>query len=81
MHIVTADNHPLEEWRPGVETRMLVSAIPAHRKHGFRNADTGILHVHAVLSSSIFEMSVCQRMEIFKDMSMIKNRPWAARSK
>ena len=114
MHIVTADAQLREEWRPGVETRMLVSAltgaaelcifeqwvapakgprthshpveevltilageadmwiddqhailtagqsllIPAHRKHGFQNVGTGMLHIHAVLSSPIFEMSV-----------------------
>jgi mannose-6-phosphate isomerase-like protein (cupin superfamily) len=114
MHIVTADAHPREEWRPGVETRMLISAqtgarqlcifeqwvaadfvslvlshsveevltvlageaalwiddrhavlnagqsllIPAGRKHHFRNAGNGILHIHAVLSSPIFEASV-----------------------
>src|SRR5262245_36682052 len=111
MQIVTADAHPREEWRPGVETRMLISAltgaeqlcifeqwvqpgkgtpvhshpveevltvlageaamwiddrhanlragqslvIPANRKHGFRNAGSGLLHIHAVLSSAIFE--------------------------
>lgn len=114
MLIVTADAQPREEWRPGVETRMLVSAltgarqlcifeqwvapakgtpvhshpveevltvlageaamwiddqhavlkagqalvVPAHRKHGFRNAGTGILHMHAVLSAPIFEALV-----------------------
>jgi mannose-6-phosphate isomerase-like protein (cupin superfamily) len=114
MHIITADAHPREEWRPGVETRMLISAligaqqlcifeqwvapakgtpvhshsveevltvlageaamwiddrdavleagqslvIPAHKKHGFRNVGSGILHVHAVLSSPIFEAFV-----------------------
>lgn len=111
MHIVTADIQPREEWRPGVETRMLMSAlsgatqlcifeqwvapakgtpvhshpveevltvlageaamwiddqhavlkagqsllVPAHRKHGFRNAGSDMLHMHAVLSSPIFE--------------------------
>jgi|SRR5262245_13590677 quercetin dioxygenase-like cupin family protein len=114
MLIVTADAQPREEWRPGVETRMLVSAqtgakqlcifeqwvapakgtpvhshpveevltvlageaamwsddwhavlksgqslvIPAQTKHAFRNAGTGLLHIHAVLSSPIFEASV-----------------------
>jgi quercetin dioxygenase-like cupin family protein len=114
MQIVTADAQPREEWRPGFETRMLISAltgakqlcifeqwvqpakgtpvhshpveevltvlageaamwiddrhailktgqslvIPAHRKHGFRNAGSGILHIHAVLSSPIFEAAV-----------------------
>jgi mannose-6-phosphate isomerase-like protein (cupin superfamily) len=113
MHI-TADAHPREEWRPGVETRMVISAlteakqlcifeqwvapakgtpvhshaveevltvlageaamwiddrhamlkagqslvVPAGRKHGFRNAGSGILHIHAVLSAPIFEASV-----------------------
>jgi quercetin dioxygenase-like cupin family protein len=102
---------PLERWRPGVETRMLVSAsngasqlcifeqwiapqtgapthahsfeevltvlegepemwldeqrtvvsagqsfvVPAGRKHGFRNAGTTTLHIHAVLASPVFE--------------------------
>jgi mannose-6-phosphate isomerase-like protein (cupin superfamily) len=114
MYVITADAHRLEEWRPGVETRMLMSAltgakqlcifeqwvapakgppthshpveevlaivsgeadmwiedehatlaagqsllIPAHKKHGFRNVGTGILHIHAVLASPIFEMSI-----------------------
>jgi quercetin dioxygenase-like cupin family protein len=114
MQIVTAEAQPREEWRPGFETRMLISAltdstqlcifeqwvrpgngtplhshpveevltvlageaatwiddrhamlkagqslvIPAHRKHGFRNAGSGILHIHAVLSSPIFEAEV-----------------------
>lgn len=31
--------------------------IPAGRKHGFRNIGSGLLHVHAVLASSIFEAS------------------------
>ncbi|PBC08933.1 cupin [Mesorhizobium sp. WSM3859] len=31
--------------------------IPAHRKHGFRNLGTALLHVHAVLASPIFEAS------------------------
>ncbi|AZO13222.1 cupin domain-containing protein [Mesorhizobium sp. M3A.F.Ca.ET.174.01.1.1] len=31
--------------------------IPAHREHGFRNIGSGVLHVHAVLASSIFEAS------------------------
>ena len=29
--------------------------VPAGRLHGFRNAGTGTLHVHAVLASPIFE--------------------------
>jgi mannose-6-phosphate isomerase-like protein (cupin superfamily) len=29
--------------------------VPAHRKHGFRNVGEGVLHMHAVLASSIFE--------------------------
>ena len=29
--------------------------VPAHRKHGFRNAGTATLHMHAVLASSFFE--------------------------
>ena len=114
MHIVVAEVQPREEWRPGVETRMLISAltgakqlcifeqwvapargtpvhshpveevltvlageaamwiddqhavlrtgqsllVPPHKKHGFRNAGTGILHMHAVLSSPVFEAFV-----------------------
>ena len=114
MHIVVADAQPREEWRPGVETRMLMSAvtgatqlcifeqwvaptkgtpmhshtveevltvlegeaamwideqhavlkagqsllIPARRKHRFRNAGDGILHMHAILASPVFEALV-----------------------
>ncbi len=29
--------------------------VPAHRAHGFRNIGAGVLHMHAVLASSIFE--------------------------
>ncbi|SJM27886.1 cupin domain-containing protein [Mesorhizobium delmotii] len=29
--------------------------VPAHRKHGFRNASFETLHIHAVLASPIFE--------------------------
>ncbi|MGY8667120.1 cupin domain-containing protein [Bradyrhizobium sp. UFLA05-109] len=106
-----SDPSALEEWRPGVKTRMLASArtgatalcifeqwvapgagapthshtveevltvregeaeiwlegdgvrvtagqsvlVPAGRRHGFRNAGTTTLHVHAVLASAIFE--------------------------
>ncbi|WP_245456450.1 MULTISPECIES: cupin domain-containing protein [unclassified Mesorhizobium] len=31
--------------------------IPAHRRHGFRNIGSGMLHIHAVLASPIFEAS------------------------
>lgn len=111
MKIVAHGDQLREEWRAGVETRMLVSArngatqlcifeqwlapgtgapthkhpveevltviageaemwvdekhivltggqsliVPAHRKHGFRNAGSATLHMHAVLASSIFE--------------------------
>lgn len=111
MTVVDQRNLPLERWRPGVQTRMLVSAgngaaqlcifeqwiepgtgapthahpveevltvlegeaemwlderrtvvsagqsliVPAGRKHGFRNAGTATLHVHAVLASPVFE--------------------------
>jgi quercetin dioxygenase-like cupin family protein len=114
MHVVTAQAQPSEEWRPGVETKMLISAligaqqlcifeqwvapgkgtpthshpveevltvlageaamwiedrhavltagqsllVPAHKKHGFRNAGTSTLHMHAVLASPIFEASI-----------------------
>ena len=111
MKIIAPEDMPLEAWRPGVETRMLVSAVngaaqlcifeqwvtpgvgapthahpveevltvlegeaemwmdaervtvsagqslivPARRNHGFRNSGKGMLHLHAVLASSIFE--------------------------
>lgn len=29
--------------------------VPAGRKHGFRNAGTATLHIHAVLASPVFE--------------------------
>jgi mannose-6-phosphate isomerase-like protein (cupin superfamily) len=29
--------------------------VPANRRHGFRNVGRDVLHVHAVLASSIFE--------------------------
>ncbi|WP_314962489.1 cupin domain-containing protein [Bradyrhizobium cosmicum] len=29
--------------------------VPAHRKHGFRNSGTAMLHVHAVLAAPAFE--------------------------
>ena len=111
MKTVTHQNDAWETWRPGVETRMLVSAVngaaqlcvfeqrvmpgvgapthrhpveevltvregeaemwiedervtvrfgqslivPAGRMHGFRNSGEGMLHVHAVLASPVFE--------------------------
>ena len=111
MKAVTHQSDAWEAWRPGVETRMLVSAVngsaqlclfeqrvmpgvgapthrhpveevltvregeaemwiehqrvtvksgqslivPAGRMHGFRNSGEGILHIHAVLASPIFE--------------------------
>jgi mannose-6-phosphate isomerase-like protein (cupin superfamily) len=122
MHVVTSQAQPREEWRPGVETRMLISAltgaqqlcifeqwvapgkgtpphshpveevltvlsgeaamwiedrhavltvgqsllVPAHKKHGFRNAGTVILHMHAVLASPIFEASIDGRDELVR---------------
>jgi len=113
MQISDPDDRPLEQWREGVQTRMVVSAangatqlcvfeqwvapgkgapthshtveevltvregeaemwlgeermtvragqsliVPAGRLHGFRNAGTGTLHVHAILASPIFEMT------------------------
>lgn len=112
-------DHPREEWRPGVETRMLISAltgakelcifeqwvapgagtpvhahpveevltvlsgeaemwlddrsaivtagqsliVPALRRHRFRNSGTGMLHIHAVLASPVFEAQVEGREE------------------
>ena len=62
-------SHPVEELltvREGEaemwfgETRTLMRAgqslvVPAGRLHGFRNAGTGMLHIHAILASPIFE--------------------------
>ena len=111
MQISDPGDRPLEQWREGVQTRMITSArngaaqlclfeqwvapgngapthshsveevltvrdgeaemwigeermvvragqslvVPAGRLHGFRNAGTGTLHIHAVLASAIFE--------------------------
>ena len=111
MKVIAPQDMPLEAWRPGVETRMLVSAVngatqlcifeqwvapgagtpthahpveevltvlegeaemwmdeqrvivpagqslivPAGRQHGFRNAGTATLLIHAVLASPMFE--------------------------
>ena len=35
--------------------------VPAGCKHGFRNAGSGTLHMHAVLASSIFEAAYDDR--------------------
>ena len=62
-------SHPVEEVltvREGEaemwidEERIILSAgqtlvVPAARKHGFRNAGTATLHIHAVLASAVFE--------------------------
>lgn len=32
MHFIDPQNHPREEWRPGVETRMLISALTGARE-------------------------------------------------
>lgn len=29
--------------------------VPAHRKHGFKNIGSDVLHIHAVLASAVFE--------------------------
>src|ERR1700749_4892399 len=64
--------HPVEERRHVREgesemwideARTLVRAgqsliVPAPRLHGFRNAGTGTLYVHAILASPIFEQIV-----------------------
>ena len=111
MQISDPGDRPLEQWREGVQTRMVISAangatqlcvfeqwvapgkgapthshpveelltvregeaemrlgearrlvragqslvVPAGRLHGFRNAGTGTLHIHAILASPIFE--------------------------
>jgi mannose-6-phosphate isomerase-like protein (cupin superfamily) len=113
MQISDPGDRPLEQWREGVQTRMVISAangatqlcvfeqwvlpgkgapthshtmeevltvregeaemwidetrtlvragqsliVPARRLHGFLNAGTGTLHVHAILASPIFEMT------------------------
>ena len=113
MNIIEPRDRALEQWRAGVETRMVVSAqsgaahlcifeqwvapghgapthshpveevltvrdgeaemwmddervhvtagqaliVPAGRLHGFRNAGTTTLHIHAVLASPIFEQT------------------------
>jgi quercetin dioxygenase-like cupin family protein len=114
MKVSDIGDVPSEQWRPGVETRMLVSArngaaqlcifeqwvapgvgapthshpveevltvregeaemwideervtvssgqaliVPAGRKHGFRNSGKAMLHLHAVLASSVFEATM-----------------------
>lgn len=114
MQAIDASLVPIEEWRPGVRTRMVTSArngasalcifeqwvapgagapthnhpveevltvregvaemwldgqrttvnagqsliVPAGLLHGFRNAGTTTLHVHAVLASPIFEATM-----------------------
>ena len=111
MQISDPDDRPPEQWREGVQTRMVISAqngatqlcvfeqwvapgkgapthshaveelltvregeaemwlgearrlvragqsliVPAGRLHGFRNAGTGTLHIHAILAAPIFE--------------------------
>ena len=111
MKVSNPEQIPIEPWRPGVESRMLISArngatqlcmfeqwvapgngapthshpveevltvregeaemwleeeraivragqsliVPAGRLHGFRNAGTATLHIHAVLASPVFE--------------------------
>jgi mannose-6-phosphate isomerase-like protein (cupin superfamily)/ketosteroid isomerase-like protein len=111
MKVIDPEQIPTEQWRPGVETRMLSSErngasqlcmfeqwvapgmgapthshqveevltvrqgeaemwldrervvvragqsliVPARRTHGFRNSSAVMLHIHAVLASSIFE--------------------------
>jgi quercetin dioxygenase-like cupin family protein len=111
MQISDPGDRPLEQWREGVQTRMVISArngaaqlcvfeqwvapgkgapthshpveelltvregeaemwlgqtrtlvragqslvVPACRLHGFRNAGTGVLHIHAILASPVFE--------------------------
>ena len=113
MNIIEPRDRALEQWRAGVETRMVVSAqngaaalcifeqwvapghgapthshtveevltvcegeaemwmddqrtivtagqalvVPPHRLHGFRNAGTTTLHIHAVLAAPIFEQT------------------------
>jgi mannose-6-phosphate isomerase-like protein (cupin superfamily) len=124
MRVIAHSKQQFEDWRDGVRTRMLVSAvngaaqlcifeqwvspetgapthhhpveevltvisgkaemwidddhavltegaslvIPAHRKHGFRNVGSQLLHINAVLASSIFDATfdsvVVQRWQI-----------------
>ena len=126
MQISDPGDRPLEQWREGVQTRMITSArngavqlclfeqwiapgkgapthshpveeiltvrdgeaemwigeermvvragqslvVPAGRLHGFRNAGTGTLHIHAVLASAIFEATPAGASEA--------TRRWAA---
>ncbi len=128
MRIRNPEDRPLERWREGVETRMVISAqngsaqlcvfeqwvapgkgapthshpveevltvrdgeaemwlgearalvragqsllVPAGRLHGFRNAGTGTLHIHAILASPIFEATPEGAIEA--------TRRWAAAS-
>jgi quercetin dioxygenase-like cupin family protein len=44
------------------EERLVLTAgqsllVPPHRRHGFRNVGAGMLHMHAVLASPVFEMT------------------------
>ena len=122
MIVVDPRVMPLEHWRPGVETRMLVSArngaaqlcifeqwiapgtgapthfhpveevltvregeaemwldqeriivsagqsllVPARRTHGFRNSGTATLHIHAVLTSPVFEATMEGATEVVR---------------
>ncbi len=128
MQINDPDDRPLEQWREGVKTRMVVSAqngsaqlcvfeqwvapgkgapthshpveevltvrngeaemwlgeartrvragqsllVPAGQLHGFRNAGTGTLHIHAILASPVFEATPEGAIEV--------TRRWAAAS-
>ena len=120
MKLITHENQEVEDWRPGVATRMLVSAemgsaqlcvfeqfcepglgapmhmhaveevltvvdgladitigsetvtagaghsviIPAGVMHGFKNVEaSGLLHMRAILASSIFEASYDDKRE------------------
>ncbi len=125
MQIIDHERQSREEWRPGVTTRMRISAVtgsvqlclfeqwcdpgkgapthlhaveevltvlagqaefligdkrallsagqsvivPAGRKHGFRNTDSGMLHVQATLAAPIFEAS-------FDDAREVVSRRW-----
>ena len=126
MNIIEPRDRALEQWRAGVETRMVVSAqngaaalcifeqwvapghgapthshaveevltvregeaemwmddrrtivtagqaliVPPHRLHGFRNAGTTTLHIHAVLASPVFEATPEGASEVIRRWSV-----------
>ena len=71
-HGAPTHSHPVEEvltvrdgeaemWMDGERTIVTAGQaliVPAGRLHGFRNAGTTTLHIHAVLASPIFEQTL-----------------------